>query len=1263
MGLGTVMAEVSPKEVTNDIADEATKCAEQFKLVTRYLQTLELKSSSEKADGTTGKLDVDLSDLDVSSEVLRDTWARFNVWTSNIGALQRGRASLDYRLRHADVKEEVLRLLRHLNSTLSQLLDIISGVRQQEAWYSTDEIFDFCAGDFSDMDSDEEDSSGVLQESPRLPSTSVSGVGSEPQRMTESNELALAMGEALRGLFQLSMFIHKSTRRNKFASFSADRGETETQIDIRHVQDRFPFAKNNAELIDRLGKANTRRRQWLAYKKKHRAKLGRQSSLDLNPESPSVGPGRWSHSLGTGPPLEDHAEQGYPEIRSDQSVRTGLSSTVASTFYAVPSLEPDEESQGSEAGYSETTYSESVKGDSEITVSYFPQPPPESVNGNPFECPYCFQIVSITGRTSWAKHVYSDLGPYVCTQPGCSHPPFDSTHQWFNHELEVHRLQWFCGSCSAVLSSAKSFQKHMRQEHPNLLFATSCGELQALTDRAERPIQRIPATECPLCDYDEILKQRRRGSELGIAANNEPITLRLKTFRRHLGRHLEQLALFVLPKSELMEMPQDLAESQASEKQVQDGEGSDGEDDAVLTAEDQDYDTQEEVCRGNASPVVSGSRSLQVSTDHQPEFDLKDLQLITSLNADTNVDVSGMENAPELAMGWLPPMNFTPPQRDFENEDIDLRARREEPMFGGDLFTPGYVRGYGKDKEGFCGRCEPGVWLNIEDGSYRENLMHKHGIHSSGIPLPRPSNLRKHEGKWQGFCEVCQGWRTIRATDKGWNWFRHCVKDLVASTKQGHLPYLATTIQAAEEKQKNSAVIADLLGTEDREAFKLKLQHPQYWGGEVLRRVPIVDSIGWTVLHHLADLGHDPKINEAVLVAHDQHLRSQLLEARTNNGETALVLAAQQGNVKALKILIDSGASLDSLTNDGKTALDCAAVAGFKDICRLLIDCGADVGKSKEFCRLQRLRRQAEQQQATFPQQTDSTKSSALEECATLTPLMVAAATGDVAATMKCLASGADIEETSADTGETAFMLAASNGHCEVLHILLSNGANIDATNAKGWTTLMLAARSGSVEVVDLLTSRGADVNHASPDRWTALAEATYRGNVPIMILLLGCKADTETPSMHDWTPLMHAAFRGDLIAISLLLEAGADMNIISPHDETALLLAAAGKHTEICRMLLNAGCVTEPPWVRQYDDVPGETSGEEAADRKATVTVGWTPMMLACQNGLEDVVKMLLDRGVQLRAKSPYGKTALEIAKENGMHTICEMVCGSGIL
>jgi ankyrin repeat protein len=48
---------------------------------------------------------------------------------------------------------------------------------------------------------------------------------------------------------------------------------------------------------------------------------------------------------------------------------------------------------------------------------------------------------------------------------------------------------------------------------------------------------------------------------------------------------------------------------------------------------------------------------------------------------------------------------------------------------------------------------------------------------------------------------------------------------------------------------------------------------------------------------------------------------------------------------------------------------------------------------------------------------------------------------------------------------------------------------------------------------------------------------------------------------------------------------------------------------------------------------------------------------MLACQNGLEDVVRMLLDHNVNLEPKSPYRKTALVIAKENGRLEIAKLL------
>ena len=74
-----------------------------------------------------------------------------------------------------------------------------------------------------------------------------------------------------------------------------------------------------------------------------------------------------------------------------------LSSTKASTFYHHEDLERNT----LENELSETSYSETRFGDDEQETNLVPQPPPMSAGGNPFECPFCFSIIVISGIHSW----------------------------------------------------------------------------------------------------------------------------------------------------------------------------------------------------------------------------------------------------------------------------------------------------------------------------------------------------------------------------------------------------------------------------------------------------------------------------------------------------------------------------------------------------------------------------------------------------------------------------------------------------------------------------------------------------------------------------------------------------------------------------------------------------------------------------------------------------------------------------------------------
>jgi len=61
------------------------------------------------------------------------------------------------------------------------------------------------------------------------------------------------------------------------------------------------------------------------------------------------------------------------------------------------------------------------------------------------------------------------------------------------------------------------------------------------------------------------------------------------------------------------------------------------------------------------------------------------------------------------------------------------------------------------------------------------------------------------------------------------------------------------------------------------------------------------------------------------------------IEARVkSNGTTALMLAAESGEAQTVKLLLHKGASMEARDNDGKTALDFAARSGHTDIVQIL---------------------------------------------------------------------------------------------------------------------------------------------------------------------------------------------------------------------------------------------------------------------------------------------------------------------------------------
>jgi diazepam-binding inhibitor (GABA receptor modulator, acyl-CoA-binding protein) len=66
------------------------------------------------------------------------------------------------------------------------------------------------------------------------------------------------------------------------------------------------------------------------------------------------------------------------------------------------------------------------------------------------------------------------------------------------------------------------------------------------------------------------------------------------------------------------------------------------------------------------------------------------------------------------------------------------------------------------------------------------------------------------------------------------------------------------------------------------------------------------------------------------------------INAPDDSGQTALHFCADRGHLSGVKLLLKSGAVVDSLDHDGISVLQAAVIAGHVDICSLLLHHGAD---------------------------------------------------------------------------------------------------------------------------------------------------------------------------------------------------------------------------------------------------------------------------------------------------------------------------------
>ncbi|KAJ3341102.1 hypothetical protein HDU93_005734 [Gonapodya sp. JEL0774] len=193
----------------------------------------------------------------------------------------------------------------------------------------------------------------------------------------------------------------------------------------------------------------------------------------------------------------------------------------------------------------------------------------------------------------------------------------------------------------------------------------------------------------------------------------------------------------------------------------------------------------------------------------------------------------------------------------------------------------------------------------------------------------------------------------------------------------------------------------------------------------------------------------------------------------------------------------------------------------------------------------------------------------------------------DVLSTTTSSPSGAGAQ----NSGRTPLMVAVGLSDLPIVKLLLDRGADPNVRDAANCTAEMMRCSQASVwwktdlQILTALVEKGLDVNVANSEGKTLLILAAENNLPEAARGLLECTSALKRPlnllhqDLRRWTALMRAAENGATECVALMLEkipaAGLRkfVDLTNEFGQSALHLAAQRGHTDIVKLLLQAGC------------------------------------------------------------------------------------------